>query len=355
MLSSLAGLFKKQEQNQQFDESSNLSVRSPDEVPKLEKLIRGGPITYVFVHADWCGHCQTYKPIWQSLLDIPGRKVSMGMIHHDMVERSALLKDAKIPGFPTVLKVFSNGHIEQYKGEDNKQTNAVPKMRDLEAMRNEIMTASRQLPTSPNSSSSKDSTKESDQKESDQKESDKKESDKKESDKKESEEEEEELNENAEIPNNNNRKVVQLKPRNKDVKTVKKVKAQPPKKASTIMPTITYSPMSSSVTAVSRNTKRNLTNEGVRVTNEPAPVQKNSITVGASPAPPMKGGSLFHALTHALTQTAPTALLLLANASLVKRQQLPPKKSSGSTMRLTRNSRSSRSSRKSSKSKSRKN
>ena len=337
MLSSLAGLFKRQGQNQQFDESSNLSVRSPDEVPKLEKLIRGGPITYVFVHADWCGHCQTYKPIWQSLLDIPGRKVSMGMIHHDMVERSALLKDAKIPGFPTVLKVFSNGHIEQYKGEDNKQTNAVPKMRDLEAMRNEIMTASRQIPTSPNSSSSKDSAKESDKKESTN-----------ESDKKESEEEE--LNENAAMPNS---KVVQVKPLNKNVKTVKKENAQSPKKASTIMPTITYSPMSSSVTAVSRNTKRNLTNEGVRVTNEPAPVQKNSITVGASPAPPMKGGSLFHALTHALTQTAPTALLLLANASLVKRQQLPPKQSSGSTMRLTRRSR--KSSRKSSRSKSRKN
>lgn len=291
MLSSLAGLFKRQGQEQgqeqQFDESTNLSVRSPDEVPKLEQLIRGGPVTYVFVHADWCGHCQTYKPIWQSLLDIPGRKVSMGMIHHDMVERSAMLKDAKIPGFPTVLKVFSNGHIEQYKGEDNKQTNAVPKMRDLEAMRNEIMTASRQVKNAPT---------------------------------------DEELNENPTIPNNNNTKVVKLKPRNKNVKTVK---ARRPKKAP-IMPVITYSP--SSATAVSRNTKRDLTNEGVRV-------PENSITIGASPVPPMKGGSLFHALTQALTQTGPTALLLLANASLVK--QLPPKKSRGSTMRRTRsNSRS---------------
>lgn len=306
MLSSLAGLFKKQEQ--QFDESTNLSVRSPDEVPKLEQLIRGGPVTYVFVHADWCGHCQTYKPIWQSLLDIPGRKVSMGMIHHDMVERSAMLKDAKIPGFPTVLKVFSNGHIEQYKGEDNKQTNAVPKMRDLEAMRNEIMSASRQVKNAPMDEQSTD----------------------------------EELNENPTIPNNNNTKVVTLKPRNKNVKTVK---ARRPKKA-TIMPAITYSP--SSATAVSRNTKRDLTNEGVRV-------PENSITIGASPVPPMKGGSLFHALTQALTQTGPTALLLLANASLVK--QLPPKKSRGSTMRRTRsNSRSSRSrSSRSSPSKSRKN
>ena len=101
----------------------NVSVRSPDEIQELEKLIKSGPVTFVFVHADWCGHCQTYKPIWNELLSVPGRSANMGMIHHDMVEKSPLLKNAKIPGYPTVLKVYSNGHLEKYKGENNEMTN----------------------------------------------------------------------------------------------------------------------------------------------------------------------------------------------------------------------------------------
>lgn len=326
MLSSLASLLKGPVQEQPRNaKNDNVSVRSPDDIHSLENVIRGGPVTYVFVHADWCGHCQTYKPIWQQLLDIPGRKVKMGMIHHDMVERSAMLQSAKIPGYPTVLKVFPNGHIEKYKGEDNKQTNAVPKMRDFEVMRNEILTASRQLPTS-SSTSKEEQSQEQEEEEEQSQEQEEEEQSQEQKQSQEQEEEEEELNsnlnENPKIPSNSNRKVFKLK--NRAVAT-KKLKA--PVSAQTIMPATTYSPAS----AVSRITNRNLKN-----------ASKNSLTISASPVPPMKGGSLFQALTHALTQTGPTALLLLANAALVKPTNLPPKKNNGSTMRLTRRSSRSR-------------
>jgi thiol-disulfide isomerase/thioredoxin len=118
---------------------TEISVRSPDQVEQLENLVLSGPVTFILVHADWCGPCQRYKPQWKELSDIPGLKTNVAMIHHDMVEKSAMLKNAKIPGYPSVLKVFPNGHIETYKDDDNKSTNAMPNIRDSEIMKKELM------------------------------------------------------------------------------------------------------------------------------------------------------------------------------------------------------------------------
>ena len=134
MLSSIQGLFGKKSDSVAQpvsqaapvpNEKSNISVRTPDEVEDLERAIKVGPVTFIFVHADWCGHCQTYKPIWNDLESAPGRQANMAMIHHDMVANSPTLKDAKIPGYPTVLKVYPNGRIEDYDNKDGK-TNGMP-------------------------------------------------------------------------------------------------------------------------------------------------------------------------------------------------------------------------------------
>jgi thiol-disulfide isomerase/thioredoxin len=135
MLSSIQGLFgKRNSKSETPAEKADISVRSPEEIKDLEKLIMIGPVTFVFVHADWCGHCQTYKPTWEELEGIPGRTANMAAIHHDMVEKSPMLKNAKIPGYPSVLKVYPNGSIEKYKGD----TNALPNIRDKETMMKEL-------------------------------------------------------------------------------------------------------------------------------------------------------------------------------------------------------------------------
>lgn len=136
MLSSITGLFGKKndtKKNEKLNDKGEVSVRSPEEIGDLEKMILVGPVTFVLVHADWCGHCQTYKPIWKELENVPGRKANMAMIHHDMVENSPTLKKAKIPGYPSVLKVYPNGAIEEYVG-DRGKTNGVPNIRDKESM-----------------------------------------------------------------------------------------------------------------------------------------------------------------------------------------------------------------------------
>jgi len=123
----------------QKPDETELSVRSPDQISDLENLISTGPVTFILVHADWCGPCQRYKPQWKELSDIPGRQTNVAMIHHDMVEKSNILKDAKIPGYPSVLKVFPNGHIETYHDENKKATNGMPDIRDNDKMKKELL------------------------------------------------------------------------------------------------------------------------------------------------------------------------------------------------------------------------
>lgn len=137
MFNSNANSNSKKNKNTGETKNGNVSVRSPDEIENLEQIIHTGPVVFVLVHADWCGHCQTYKPLWKELEETPGRTANMAMIHHDMVEQSPTLKEAEVPGYPSVLKVYPNGKIEKFSG-----TNAMPNIRNKDEMLREIITPS---------------------------------------------------------------------------------------------------------------------------------------------------------------------------------------------------------------------
>ena len=79
MFESLSGLFGAKKTNVNSNsvgkpKESDISVRSPDHVDDLEKLVKIGPVTFILVHADWCGPCQSYKPIWSELERSPGNQ-----------------------------------------------------------------------------------------------------------------------------------------------------------------------------------------------------------------------------------------------------------------------------------------
>jgi thiol-disulfide isomerase/thioredoxin len=326
-------MFQKKTQSEEELSQSNISVRSPEELEQLEKMIKVGPVTFIFVHADWCGHCQTYKPIWNELLNVPGRSANMGMIHHDIVEKSSILNKAKIPGYPTVLKVYPNGHIENYKGQNNEMTNAVPNMRDTESMKKELLS----LPVinvtdlSQTNAAKKANTPADVMIKSFVLAN--------------------RVNNKTDNKTNNITKMTKsnvvntlLRKTNKkslksnllksldnilenNKKTLKDNKKKTKNNNNLLMTTY----------AVTQKTKRNIQNKAPSIslgTTAVAP-KMNEISIGATRiVPPMRGGSLFVALTQAVQQAGPVAALLLANAAL----PVSPKKSHGSTMRLTRKS-----------------
>jgi len=297
MLSSIQGLFGKKNNTAPATESE-VSVRSPDDIQGLEKMIKVGPVTLVLVHADWCGPCQGYKPVWNELEQSPGRKANMAMVHHDMVENSPTLKNAKIPGYPSVLKVYSNGHIEEYKGPENKKTNAMPNIRDKPAMMNELKNVKGDNILNLNSAvknripGSQPPLRQIPQ----------------------LQQQQPELGKRVSLFN---KQPIQVTRNNRNMKRSNN--------------TLTYKSLNKQYPA-SELTRRNLTNAALRIANQTKPSSNTVQSIGAT-VPPMKGG-LYNALSAALMRAGPASILFAAS------QMLPTKKVRGSTMRRTRKSNS---------------
>ena len=123
-----------------FRPSAHIEVRRIEQVPKLQQIIRAGPITFILIFADWCGHCVHYKPQWAKFSRLPGRRANIASVHHDMQEHIPELVKAKINGYPSVIKIYPDGHMEKYTmpGE-SEMTNAMPTMREESVMNDEFI------------------------------------------------------------------------------------------------------------------------------------------------------------------------------------------------------------------------
>jgi thiol-disulfide isomerase/thioredoxin len=120
----------------------DLDVRSMNDAKKLNSLLENGNITLILIYADWCGHCHRYLPTWSELEKTPGRKANMARVHHDMQENVPAIAEAKIQGYPSVVKVLPSGELEEYKTpESEESTNALPSMRDTDEMKKELFAA----------------------------------------------------------------------------------------------------------------------------------------------------------------------------------------------------------------------
>ena len=118
-----------------------IDVTTESQIPALESMLSRGPVTFVLIYADWCGHCQRYKPMWERLTRTPGRIANMASVRDDMFKKVPAIKNAEINGYPSVIKVRSNGSIERYNV-NGENTNAMDsaKMRDMANMTKEIKT-----------------------------------------------------------------------------------------------------------------------------------------------------------------------------------------------------------------------
>lgn len=110
-----------------------VDVNSEDKLSELNKRISIGPVTLVFVYADWCGHCTKFKPEMDKLEASPDRSIQTARIRDDMLPKSSL-NGTKINGYPSLMLIKKNGEATTFKDKDGEVTNAIPEHNDLNKM-----------------------------------------------------------------------------------------------------------------------------------------------------------------------------------------------------------------------------
>jgi len=114
--------------------SDGMDVATDEDLAKFTDLLKQHNVIVVLIHADWCGHCQTFKPLWEQYKKIPGRNVPMASINERMLSKTPL-KDAKLDGFPsTVVYSGKDGSFGSFKNTVGEDTHAVPNSRDKTVM-----------------------------------------------------------------------------------------------------------------------------------------------------------------------------------------------------------------------------
>lgn len=70
----------------------------------------------VLVKAEWCGHCQAFKPIWQQLGGkVPKDKLNFVTLDSE-ADKSFISRISNLRGFPTIYFVPQKGGAMIYNG-----------------------------------------------------------------------------------------------------------------------------------------------------------------------------------------------------------------------------------------------
>jgi hypothetical protein len=125
-----------------------LDVRSPAGVKMFEKLIVNGPLTMVFVKAEWCGACHRFNDeVWSHLTKLKNKNMNLASVDSEMIGKTSL---ASVPRkfYPTLLLVGKDKKAATFLDEDGSPTNAMPRNNSLSEDR-EAFTNLVQNPTPP--------------------------------------------------------------------------------------------------------------------------------------------------------------------------------------------------------------
>lgn len=124
--------------------SSN-DLRDPKnakQIDNFEEILEKGPLAVVLIYADWCPHCQHFKPVWEKLLQTVGRKANMFSVNTEVLPATSLAH-ASIDGVPSVVVVEKGTYMREYPPEENQiivygkaaaKSNAVPFLHDMQKM-----------------------------------------------------------------------------------------------------------------------------------------------------------------------------------------------------------------------------
>lgn len=110
-----------------------VNITEESQLSELDKRIKCGPYTLVYLNAKWCGHCQRYNSTMEQLENIPGRSIQIARVGDTVFPKSSL-SSAKVEGYPTLMIVDKTGNVESFKTENGEVTNAIPDHTNVQKM-----------------------------------------------------------------------------------------------------------------------------------------------------------------------------------------------------------------------------
>lgn len=95
-----------------------LHVRSNSSCDKYNRLLKKIPCITLF-YADWCGHCQQFKPEWNKFEKlIHNSNISNEILIASVVEkqRNNIDGDSDVLGYPTIFYLMDGKKQKEYSG-----------------------------------------------------------------------------------------------------------------------------------------------------------------------------------------------------------------------------------------------
>lgn len=69
-------------------------------------------------YADWCGHCKTFKPVWNELKEyVKEHNIPLKLEEYESSKDKAVVDKAGIKGYPTILVEETTKKVYEYNGE----------------------------------------------------------------------------------------------------------------------------------------------------------------------------------------------------------------------------------------------
>lgn len=93
-----------------FETSSVRELSGADFEDENPEKLKEKQCMFVLFYADWCGHCQNFKPVYAQFADV-AQFIDVGAVNvdkNDVFMKRLAESSLKIKGYPTVIK-YSNG------------------------------------------------------------------------------------------------------------------------------------------------------------------------------------------------------------------------------------------------------
>jgi hypothetical protein len=104
-----------------------LDVRSKKMIAMFENLLGRGPLTLVFIYADWCGACHRFRDeVWSPLTQLKDAAMNRAAIREDMIAGTSLA-NVERKFYPTLLLVGKDKKPATFVDENGVSTPAMPR------------------------------------------------------------------------------------------------------------------------------------------------------------------------------------------------------------------------------------